>query len=552
VGAPVSLLGNARAFARDYARDQMPPGYLWDVLDFVPSIIDANLTNRGGWRWGSVAATGDIEVGILANFSGSDQLLVQTIDGRVLQLNEDGGVPPGSNPEANTWTDRGGTFRAAQNPVQLGQSVIHFDAAGLNVPQLWRDASVVSAYAGMAKPRYGTVWKGSLISGGGQGVGATDESDVIRFSVAGQDLTTAGSFDVNSFLRTSGRITGLQALRSMTLIFHPSSIERLRGGPFPNTAAGEEGLGMILDNFQDRVGCTHPKTISTWNDSVIFADEHGVHMTDGSVLRTLTTQGGISHYWRVLYDHAYSISATTFLDYYIVTTQHPITRPPIPDHGAPEPVPLLFEARDPSVRPPVPPLPPDLPDVRPPVPEPAPGGLYNTTLICDLNRKQWFRFSNVDAYSYISGGGTAAMERVWAGISGSHRLARIGPCFYPDDGGEQVDGNLVRVAPRFETPWYRLGLEGRKRVRFAYLSYACRCFSPVIEPLRIGYILSPGDTNYSQAGVLPLTSGYRRVRLPVNKYPYGIAFFVETIEPIGGLHVYDLAVEAQATERSRV
>ena len=52
--------------------------------------------------------------------------------------------------------------------------------------------------------------------------------------------------------------------------------------------------------------------------------------------------------------------------------------------------------------------------------------------------------------------------------------------------------------------------------------------------------------------MLPLTNGYRRVRLPVNKFPYGIAFYVETTEPTGFIRVYDLAVEAQAAERSRV
>jgi len=550
VGSPTSLLGNARAFARDYARDEMPPGYLWDVLDLVPSIIDTTLTGRGAWAYGCAATGfGDVEAGILATYRTSEQLLVQTTLGHVMRVNNDGGGD-GSNPPLNTLTDLGATWRSVQNPVQLGEDVIHFDRDGTHVPQLWREGAILSAYADMGRPRVGTVWKGSLVSGGGQGPTGNDEGSLLRFSVAGADLATAASYDVNSNVYTSARITGLQAMRSMVLIFHAGSIERLRGGPFPNTAAGIDGRGLVLDTLSDRVGCINPQSIAVWNDQVIFADEHGVHMTDGAVVRNLTTQGGISTYWRLLYEGAKTIAASTFLDYYVITLRHPPTRPPLPDFPplgdallAPE---LLTD------RPPIPPLPPDLPPIRPPVPEPAPD-TYNTTLVVDLNRKGWFRMSNMNSLCFISSSGSSGMERLWGGLSGYARLGRFGPVFYPPEGVEQIDGNTIPVLPRFETPWYRLGQEGRKRVRFAYLSYDCMGYSPVTAPVRVGYLTSsPTGSDYAQAGVLPLTNGYRRVRLPINKAPYGIAFYVETIAPTGFIRVYDLAVEAQAVERSRV
>jgi hypothetical protein len=78
VGAPTSLLGNARGFARDFPRDKMPSGYLWDIVDYVPLIIDAHLTGRGGWKYGSNVMTGDPETGIYAPFLTGDKLLVQT------------------------------------------------------------------------------------------------------------------------------------------------------------------------------------------------------------------------------------------------------------------------------------------------------------------------------------------------------------------------------------------------------------------------------------------------------------------------------------------
>jgi hypothetical protein len=562
MGAPTSLLGSARAFARDFARDKMPPGYLWDVVDFVPQTIDANLTNRGSWKWGSQpTGFGYPEAGILALFPGSDQILVQSIadaaNGRLLKLNQD----PAVDQSLWTWTDLGATHRSAQNPIQLDQTVIHCDAAGLVPPQLWREGGPVSAYAGMHRPRYATVWQGALISGGGHGVAVgTDESAVLRASITGLDLTTAASFDNKAFQVTSAPITGLKTLRSMVLIFHPSSIERLRGGPLWNTAGGKDGTGLVFDTLSEHVGCKDARSIASWTDYVIFADEHGVHMTDGATIKNITEQGGISYYWRLLYEGASSVCATRFLDYYIVTLRHPPlapvvpfvdthtegeidlldTRPPVPD--PPPPVP----------RPPVPPIPPDLPPVSPPLPVPAPD-TYATTLICDLNRKKWFRFSNVNAITFFTGGGRTGMERVWAGFSGYDRLVRIGPTFYPDDGAPQKDADGWVVQPRIETPWYRLGEEGRKRARFGYLSYDCRTFDGKTRPIRIGYATSPqNDATYSTISVMPNTLGYTRHRFALNRAPYGIMFYVEACDEIGSMSIFDLAVEAWAEERSRV
>ena len=487
MGAPVSLLANARAFARDYARDTMPPGYLWDVWDFVPAIIDTNLTGRGAWRWGSVdTGSGDPEVGTLATFKEGDQLLIQTTGGHLVRV----------NPDTYAVTDLGASPRGAQNPVQLGETVVHFDGNGAAVPQLWRNAGPVNGDFGGKHPRVGTVWKSAVISGG-----ATGEESVIRYSVAGADLATAAAYDANAFDTTSGRVTALQAMRSVVLIFHPSSVERLRGSVFPNTAAAEEG-DLFIEGLFDRIGCKFPKSIAIWNDNCIFADEHGVHMTDGAIVRTLTTLGGISYFWRLLYENAVSVAGTVFLDYYVITVRKPLL-PPI-------------------------------------------------TLICDLNRRQWFRFMNIDALCYIAAGGSVGMERVWAGIASTNRLARIGPTFYPDPTIAQIDDNLVPVNPGFETAWYRLGQEGRKRARFVYLSYDLRCFSATAEPLIVSYITSPENPNYTIAGGLPETERYTRYRLPLQRFPYGIAFAVHSTGSIGALRIYGLAIEAAAAERSRV
>jgi hypothetical protein len=131
MGVPTSLLRGARAFASDFPRDNMPPGYLWNVVDYVPLIIDAGLTGRGGWLWGSSAMGGDAETGIYAPFSSGDKLLVQAANGRLYEVD--------SINSPYTATDRGAIAHAKQNPVQFVDTVVHFDSTRSVGPQLIRN-----------------------------------------------------------------------------------------------------------------------------------------------------------------------------------------------------------------------------------------------------------------------------------------------------------------------------------------------------------------------------------------------------------------------------
>jgi hypothetical protein len=163
-------------------------------------------------------------------------------------------------------------------------------------------------------------------------------------------------------------------------------------------------------------------------------------------------------------------------------------------------------------------------------------------------------------------------------------LARIGPCFFPSFTPVAIkDDDGTNVLPTFETPWYRLGQEGRKRIRFAYLSYDARVPTSIgrsdvpagwryggdeagPEPavldqiaelaaqqvVSLGYVRSPQDPAYTALGTLPDTNQYTRFRLPIGQNPYGIAFKVAQIAATSVLRIFDLGVEDQAGERSRV
>lgn len=511
---PTSLLGDARAFARDFPRDQMPRGYLWDVLDYVPMIIDAGLTGRGGWPWGSDVLGGDPVGGILGNFITGDKLLIAASNGRWYEVDQTTGAA----------SNVGAAPALKQNPIQAGTSVVAFDGTGATVPQLITapTAGAPPAFAPMhasaPKAPVGTYFRQYIVVGGTPG-----EENYIRFSVPGQPQT---AWDALSNLPSRAPVTGLAALRAVGIVFHAGTTERIRGTTA--THAGFEG-DFNLEPLFDRVGCTDPRSIAYWQDNCIFADEHGVHITDGAVIRNLASQGGILYFWRLLYNGQVSLAACTFLDYYIITVRR--------NDGT------------------------------------------ATTLICDLNKRQWFRFANVYALSYIASTGGSGMERIWAGMAGTSRLARIGPTFFPATNGTGLiyDADSKPVLPVIETPWYRMGREGRKRSRFAYLSYDARTSAPlgrkelpdgllmpdegpplappdvlaaVTPVLEYGFVTSPSDLNYSVMGGLPPTTHYTRYRLPIWRAPYGVALRVRQTQPTTVTRIYDLAVDAQAMEPS--
>src|SRR5262245_50921864 len=210
----------------------MPQGYLCDVVDFVPNFIDAQLTGRGGWQWGSDVLSGKIETGILASYTAGDQLLFQTDNGRLLQVNPDSPY--------NLIADRGAIVRSLQNPIQRLDDVIWFDRTGAAVPTIVRTSGAPIAAGGTApKAKVGCLWGSYLVLGGAPG-----EEDTVRFSHPTNDLATAGGWDAASFQRTAGKVTGLAALRSVVLVFHPGSTERIRGSTPPNSTSASDDINL--------------------------------------------------------------------------------------------------------------------------------------------------------------------------------------------------------------------------------------------------------------------------------------------------------------------
>jgi hypothetical protein len=529
MGKPVSLLEDAASFARDFPRDRMPKGYMWDLADYVPQLLDTQLTGRGGWKWGSAALGSDPIGGIYATFKSGDKLLVIRTDGLISNVDLTTGAVTGI----------GNVGTIVQNPVQIMDFVVVPQASGAAVPTFVDGGSmtVKNFHSSALKGRYAAAYKSRVLLANAVGL-----EERVMFGPPGFiDNTTPANtgkpdlvpWDSLSYFNSSLPITGLAALRAVVILFHSGSVERIRGAIPPSVS---DPLGdMFMEPLFDRAGCGDARSIAYWQDNCIFADERGVHFTDGSIVRNLASQGGILTFWRTLWRNKLSIAADTYLDYYIVTV--------IRTDGV------------------------------------------AVTLLCDLNRRTWFRFTNIKASAYIHSIGP--QNKLWGCRSGSGRIADLSNCFFPAFVGVQQDDDGTPVLPLIETPWFRFSEEGRKRIRFGYLSYDVRTTDPLAlamdwrfetkpegpqqqqleavaeeqngvaatalqKLMEVGYILDPHDAAYTVAGVLPETSRYTRYRLPVNKNPYGLAFRIRQTAASHVTRVYDLGVEQQGDERSRV
>ena len=509
---PTSLIKQARGFGHDWPRDRMPEGYLWDMADFVPQLLDTQLTGRGGWVYVSDASDGDIIAGIQAPFKTGERALVVSSTGRVSQ------VAPGG-----ALTTVGTVSPPVQNPTILADRVTFLSGSGAAPSVATATASAVTIAPLPGSPpaaKYGAVYKGRLMVANFPG-----HEERVHFSPP--LLDPAKTWDVNSWYDSSQPITALGALRSVVLLFHAGSVERLRGSKPPDTAAAEVG-DFILESLFDAAGCGDSRSVAYWNDNCIFADERGVHLTDGAIVRNLISQGGLTTFWRALYNAKATLAAETYLDYYVITI--------IRTDG------------------------------------------ISFTLICDLNQRAWFRFTNVNALSYIRSVGI--QETLWGGRKGTSRLMSLSPCFFPPTPtNPTLDGDGAPVLPLFETPWYRLAEEGRKRVRFAYASYDVRetgaramqwregievpehlpevingvearaAGDPILE---FSFITSPQEAVYQPMGALPPTSEYTRYRLPIGRHPYGLALRCRQVAPSSVTRVFDIALQAEQEERSRL
>jgi hypothetical protein len=319
-------------------------------------------------------------------------------------------------------------------------------------------------------------------------------------------------------------VTGLAAMAGQILVFHPAAIERIRGSVPPGTGIDPD---MQADTLTEQVGCIHPHTIVPWRENIIFADERGVFLTDGSTVRNLTELGGMGDFWRVVYGNRIptpgSVSSGIFLDYLVVTVNCLV----------------------------------------------PPSMEFNFTLVCDLNTRSWFRFKNFPSTCYISS--ESAMEQNWVGHLGTNRLSRVSTMFQdavaqPTPLPDYIDGNGLAVLPSFTTGFNRLAREeGMQRIQTIFSSYHHESFQRAPQPdgVMVEYRTDPPTpedidlatgsvTGWTEAGRMPDVQSYSRKKLPVGKRGYGLMVRYTALTPSRINRFFSVGVQQTSQDRAKV
>lgn len=478
----VTLLqrGYARGAKRDYPRDQMPPGSVWDLLDYIPNILGAPIRKRGGWGYGSNALGAGSYAAALAfaDFSGGSQLVLINDAGTLFKV----------VPATGVVTSKG----AARVPVS--RPVLHRDILVIPSP----DGSLsTKKYDGAAAPAdlsatapagmYADVYKDRTLLGNISG-----NAQRLFFGPAG---APTGVWDVaETFIDASFPLAGVAAMKNRILLFGSGRTERIIGSvPPPNT---DMEKGPLFD-----IGCIDARSIVSFGDTVVWAAEDGIWLTDGAVPENLTESAGFLSYWLELlvgYDSTtWTIAAGIDRGHYVVAIMN--------------------------------------------------GSTFVDAIALNVNARSWFRISNLSARMFASSVGIST--ELYFALRDEARAGKLSPIFEPTD-AVRNDADGTPVLPVVEFPFFKDDA-ALKRWHDGYLTYALE--APSTAPtLELSYITSPDSTAYT---VIAKTFGEQadvdRGRVPLRFRGRGVGFKLRQTAASADTRIHELEADVHPLERSR-
>jgi hypothetical protein len=517
------LVGQIKGMNQDAPRDSLPKGTVWNLHDILPVSRGANLRGRGQWRNRSTVFPGATypDVGIFANFESLvSKLLFIADDGTLYEV----------DPNATDTTDavaKGAAVRSMQNPVQHRFRVVVPNytgaAAGKVIVYSGGAYTLTDLPASALTGRFATVFKDRVILGN-----AVGKEQQVAFSKPG-DPTSA--WDPISIINTSLPLTALASLRGSVLCFHRGSMERLRGTTPPDSTLSNQTGDMVLEPFPERIGCISPRVVTYWRENVIWCDERGVYMTDGSVTTNLASTGGVSRAWKKLWEYNPTIlSGTMYGDFYVIS-MYLSSEPTAYDSRSGEPSP------DPQASPP----------------------LSNRafTFVCDIPTRAWFTMGNFNAATYVATQGDGG-EKLFLGDHLNRRVVDLTETFDPGGDANRIDGDGSRVNPILETGWNRLGPTGQKRAVMIYPGYnlpflAGQPSPPVMKIEMNTALTSPESIQWVE---LPKRAKanpeYIRARIPVRRMHDGFAFRFSILNDFMDFNLFEIGFEGFSVEQMRV
>lgn len=471
---------------RERSRGDLPPNAAWRISDFFPN-MDGVLQKRGGWSYhGSALTTLNASAGLpekvaYAPFSAGGQVVaIDASLGRLFDLTNS--------------ADRG----AAQLPVgpmTFYRNLLLIPSTSAGVVPMKYSGSGAPAALGGSPPTSGflCVYKDRLVGNEVGGVGTAVNR--LHFSAAGNPESWSTSV---RYIDTSAPVIAMAALRNSLLIFHQGSVERIRGDIPPGSAAAN----MTLEPLFNDVGLLDPDALWVEGDSVYWADESGIYMSDGSSLTNLTLNS-ISSLWRTHSPPALYISLVVYKGRLIVSLGN------------------------------------DAVNLRR-------GFMY------DFRTRAWVEIENLLAKNFATRSDATDACYFSNQDTSSKRVGEVSTMFSPVASNKE-DANGGDIDAVLETAFYSFGSEALKRWRGVYVSYSA--YDSVESPsMSVAYLTDPalGSSETAISSALSESATRTRARRAIGVKSYGLAFDVELAGPASTAKIYALEADVHEMEDSRL
>lgn len=290
---PFSLADQISADGRVWTVSAPPEGGSTAAIEpnWASVTVVGNTISDGDLTWELVGDAGGLSVAAVGTIH---------IPTRVVAVGDDNNaydVTSEASPQADII---GACYTPAENPPLYVDRLIFTDPTSANPPKkVYYDtgmSAMTVADLGGTPPAAGrSIVHASRIV---LGRGTLADGTLQRAWFAPLPDVEATWDTTNSYLDFSNELIGFASCSGVLLGFSPIAIERVLGGVPP----GVTGENMELQPLAG-VGCLDARSIVHLDQSVVFAGQEGVWITNGAGVQSLT-QGRVQTYWESLFEPA--------------------------------------------------------------------------------------------------------------------------------------------------------------------------------------------------------------------------------------------------------
>ena len=495
-----------RGYMSDRPRDQLPPGFAYRMKDWLPT-FGAPLRRRGGWTRSTtnlniVSPVANIAGVAWVPFPDDPHLMIVGSNGKVFL--------------DKTFNGSGGTFVAQPSFGAITHSpfwsrdlngMILLQGLGLAAanPQKYTSAgggTYAVANLGGTPPQasVGANWTDYVLLANGYISGTRYANRIWVSGVGTPEVWTPGT----AFWDMPDEVVRIQPLRVGILVLGYTDTWLLVGDTPP------PGGNWSQQDVFHGTGCMDGRSLVTYREFAIWANNTGVYKSDGYTLTDLTEAGGVKKRWRELvgtfdFKAGWRCSAGVYAGHYVIT---------ILDNN----------------------------------------GTLVTCQVCDIERGIWYEFTNVPASMFASrpsGPGTATVdgsEELFFAHWSQPYACRLSPAWMAQAASD-ADG--VPVLPQLETPFWKPGGSGRKVFRRGYVTYDLRDGGSVPH-LQFEATTSPDDNpTYVVVDSLAATTKQSRSSFALAQRDLGVALRLKQLAASTSTRLAELELNLNVLEGMR-